>query len=90
MATTPYERLRTQVENNNKKDRGLPDRKSANVSEYQQWAMHQILEEGNIFSTITTSWMALRTIHGTNAMEMARVLEAYATLMRNGVREFGL
>jgi hypothetical protein len=83
MATSPYERMRTVVERLNMQDRGLPDRKSSNVSSFQQWAVRALME-----------WNALgkpadvQTIHGDHALELARVLEAFALLLRNRASGF--
>ncbi len=85
MATKPYERFRTLVEMLNERDRGLPDRKSANVSEWQQHCMLCLLGDHRL---LPFHYSDKTAIHGSAADEQARVLEALATLMRNGVREF--
>jgi hypothetical protein len=82
MATSPYERLRTLVERLNEADRGLPDRKSANLSDWQHHCCKELIN--GCFPAPSRDL----TIHGSRADELARVLEAYATLARNGVREF--
>lgn len=85
MATKPYKRLRTATERLNKRDRGLPDRKSANLSEWQQYVVDCLLDDRRVPVNAPGQ---LTAIHGSAADELARVLEAYAILVRNGVREF--
>lgn len=82
MTTSLKERLRTLTEAANERERGLPDRKSANVSKYQQEIITRMVHgHGNPLDVPAT----LVTIHGGHRQELARVLEAYAQLLRSNV-----
>ncbi len=81
MTTSLRERLRTLTESANERERGLPDRKSGNVSCYQQEIITEITHGRNPLS-VPASRLA---IHGGHRQELARVLEAYAQLLRSNV-----
>lgn len=81
MTTSLYERLKTLTEAANERERGLPDRKSSNVSGYQEAVITRIVDRANPF----TLPPVVRSIHGGHRLELARVLEAHAQLLRSNV-----
>lgn len=75
--TSPYYYLRTAVQERNRCGRGLPDAKSAKLSKYQMTVVKALLD-GGLESLGSTE----RTQHGPNHLEAARVLEAFADMIR--------
>ncbi len=76
-----YENLRVTTEDLNRQDRGLPDRKSANLSSYQQRVIRHFCDTGLFEASISGGI----TMHGNRQAEAARVARAISILLASGV-----
>lgn len=87
--------LRESVEKRNRRERDIPPQKSANVSSYQYGVLRALLGENEMPGVDSTGrptpflnkkgeTVTPVTQHGSWRQEKARVLEAYAAMLRDG------
>ncbi len=81
-----YSRLEMAVSNANADERGVHRDRGNAISALQEAVIRSMCDRNDV------AWgdPLLTSIHGTSEVEVARVFEAYAMLMRSGLSEFAL